>query len=311
MNYFEPYASELRIVFAEAKQRIATFPEPFNQAGLAYLHKFNVFERDSSKNYICYLLPYWINEAVSIPIWHCRALSLANVFNMLYYFLQDDVMDESPAAWKEQLALAHLCHSELETILRDLFAADSSFWSYRQLYVNEWATAVVHEDKHDYFKTDIVMVAKKASPLKLASTGVLLLADRPELISQVERLVDYSLVLLQMADDLTDWEDDLQERNYNCLLSMIHAKRPSAHLSLYKHEVESYIYDRGLMNDYSKRSKDILDIQNNSPVHIESLLSFSHSIYGGISSFTDQIEQTKRSLLSGGFDYILSNNQKN
>lgn len=218
-------------------------------------------------------------------------------------------MDEAPAAWKERLALAHLCHSEQESILRVLFAADSTFWSYRQQYVHEWAAAVVHEDKHDFFMTDIMRVAQKASPLKLASTGLLLLADLPELIAEVDELVDQSLVLLQMADDLADWEDDLQEGNYNCLLSLIRAERPSTPFPLSSQEVESHIYDRGLMNVYCARGKDILDILNNSPFRIEPLYFFGHSIYQGIASFTKQVEHTRRTLLSGGFDYILSNHQ--
>ncbi|MGO4111085.1 hypothetical protein [Paenibacillus sp. YAF4_2] len=310
MNYFEPYASELHIVFSEARQRIANFPEPFRHAGLTYLDKFDVFKPDSSKNYICYLLPYWVNETTSIPIEQCRSLAIANVFNMLYYFLQDDVMDETPSAWKEQLALAHLCHEELEAILRELFAADSPFWSYRHQYVNEWAQAVVNEDKHDYFMTDVVKIAKKASPLKLASTGVLLLADHSELIEQVEKLVDYSLVLLQMADDLDDWEDDLKEGNYNCLLSIIHAKRPY-NSPLHAKEASSYIYDRGLLSTYCTYSKETLDILINSPLQLRSLFTFSHSINEGITSYAEKVEQTKESLLLGGFDYILSNNQKN
>ncbi|TCM89824.1 hypothetical protein EV294_111114 [Paenibacillus sp. BK033] len=308
MNYFDPYRTELQLVFSEAKRRIAHFPEPFNESGLAYLRKFDVFERESSKNYICYLLPYWINETSSIPIDQCRMLSLSNVFSMLYYFLQDDVMDETPAAWKEQLALAHLCHFEMEAILRELFAASSPFWGYRQRYMNEWASAVVQEDKHDYFMTDIVQVAKKASPLKLASTGVLLLANRPEKIASVEELVDYSLVLLQMADDLTDWEDDLTEGNYNCLISLIRAKRQSIH-PLQANEAESYIYDRSLMTEYCNRGKEVFGILNNAEIGIAPLLSFSYFIYEGIAGFTNRAENTRRTLLSGGFDYILSNFQ--
>ncbi|GLX66266.1 hypothetical protein [Paenibacillus glycanilyticus] len=305
-----PYASELQLVFSEAKRRITDFPEPFAQAGLAYLQKFDVFERASSKNYICYLLPYWINEVAPIPISQCRELAIANVFNMLYYFLQDDVMDESPAAWKEQLALAHLCHAELEAILRGLFTAESSFWHHGQQYVQEWASAVVHEDKHDFFKTDFIKVAKKASPLKLASTGVLLLADRQELIAQVDQLVDLALVLLQMADDLADWEEDLQEGNYNCLIAIIHDKRHST-LPLQAHEIESYIYDRGLLIDFCARGKTILDTLNHSQFHVRPIFSFGVSIYDGLASFSEKVEHTKRTILLGGFDYILSNNQKN
>lgn len=49
MNYFDPYVSELQLVFTEAKRRIALFPEPFDKAGLVYLSKFDVFEKEAPK----------------------------------------------------------------------------------------------------------------------------------------------------------------------------------------------------------------------------------------------------------------------
>jgi hypothetical protein len=304
-NYLEPYKEELLQVFTEARARITRFPAPFNQNGLIYLDKFDLFQKESAKNYICYLLPYWMNETTNIPIEQCRHLSLANVFNMLYYFLQDDVMDVTPTAWKEQLALAQLLHSELESILREMFDAGSPFWNYRQKYVNEWATTVVNENKEDYFMSDNLMIAKKASPLKLASTGALLLANQFNLIEEVEKLVDHSLVVLQLADDLADWKEDLQENNYNCLLSMIKSLKKQEEL-LHSSEVESYIYDRSLLLEYTNRCHEHIDYISKHSLQIKDLNLFSYSIYEDLYKYAIQIEDNKAALLFGGFDYILS-----
>ncbi|MCK9856976.1 class 1 isoprenoid biosynthesis enzyme [Paenibacillus sp. ATY16] len=306
-NYLDSFKEELLEVFSEARVRINKFPSPFNQKGLVYLDKFDVFQKESAKNYICYLLPYWMNEITNITVEQCRKFSLANVFNMLYYFLQDDVMDETPIAWKEQLALAQLLHSEFEFILREMFEAASPFWNYRQKYVNEWAVTVVNENKEDYFMSDNLMIAKKASPLKLASTGALLLANQPEKIEEVEQLVDHSLVLLQLADDLADWKEDLQDNNYNCLLSMIKAiKKQEAPLEVL--EVESYIYDRSILLDYTNSCHEHISFIANHTLQLKHLLHFSYSIYEDLYHFAKQVDETKTALLSGGFDYILSNN---
>lgn len=306
-NYLDPFKEELLRVFTEARVRINTFPAPFNQNGLIYLDKFDIFKKESAKNYICYLLPYWMNETTSLPIEKCRQLSLANVFNMLYYFLQDDVMDETPTAWKEQLALAQLLHSELESILREMFDSASPFWDYRQKYVNEWAVTVVSENNKDYFNSNSLMIAKKASPLKLASTGALLLSNQAELIEQAEELVDHSLVLLQLADDLTDWKEDMQENNYNCVIAMIKTLHQQE-LPLRISDVESYIYDRSLLLAYTNRCHEHISFITSHPLQIDDLNTFSYSIYEDLYNYAKQIEDTKNSLLLGGFDYILSKN---
>jgi hypothetical protein len=192
-----------------------------SNAGIAYLKKFSVLEEDSTKNYICYLLPFWVKELTGITNEEARKLSLANVFIMLYFFIQDDLMDTAPVEWKQQLALGNLFYLEFLEIYRDEFPSDSPFWLYFRTYITEWADSVTNENDQDYFKHQPTRVATKASPLKLASTGALLLSNKADTIDIVTDFIDHVLVTLQMVDDWVDWQDDLEEGSYNCLLSMI------------------------------------------------------------------------------------------
>ena len=64
-------------------------------------------------------------------------------------------------------------------------------------------------------------VAKKASPVKNASTGALLLSNQAHLIPVVTAAVEQTLITLQMLDDWADWEEDLEEGFYNCLLASL------------------------------------------------------------------------------------------
>ncbi len=54
---------------------------------------------------------------------------------------------------------------------------------------------------------------------KIPVPGVLLLANQAHLIPAVTAAVEQTLVTLQMLDDWADWEEDLEEGFYNCLLA--------------------------------------------------------------------------------------------
>ena len=55
-----------------------------------------------------------------------QTMSLANVFIMLYFFIQDDVMDspEVQADWNEQLALSNLFYLLFLDLYRQEFPPD-------------------------------------------------------------------------------------------------------------------------------------------------------------------------------------------
>ncbi len=58
MDWFIAHKKDLDDVFPEAEHIVRAFPAPLDHLGLAYLAKFDGSKEDSTKNYICYLLPY-------------------------------------------------------------------------------------------------------------------------------------------------------------------------------------------------------------------------------------------------------------
>ena len=146
-NWKTEAQGELAIVFAEAKAIIAAYPAPLGDRGLRYLEKFNPMEANSTKNYICYSLPFWLHGAVSADIRICRRMSLANVFIMLYFFIQDDVMDSLDVQkdWNEQLALCNLFSLSFLDLYRQEFPSTSPFWVHYSTYITEWAVSVATE----------------------------------------------------------------------------------------------------------------------------------------------------------------------
>lgn len=75
MDWLNDYEDELRLVFQESRRIISEFPEPLNQQGMSYLEHFNVFNAESHKNYICYILPFWLQrdaESLQRLLARCR-----------------------------------------------------------------------------------------------------------------------------------------------------------------------------------------------------------------------------------------------
>lgn len=308
MEWFTRYKEQLAYVYRTAEARIALFPEPLNTIGLVYADKFNPVKQESGKDYICSLLPYWVQEPSGINDSQCEKLALANVYGMLYFFIQDDVMDSQPASgWKEQLALGNLLMLEMFSMFRELFPSHSSFWSYYHRYVTTWAESVTNEQRDDYFIRNPLRTAGKAGPVKIACTGALLLTDRTELIEKLEHAIDIVLMTLQMADDYADWKEDLADGSYNGLLAMIASYR-TADTHLTEKEAENEIYIRGCMKPYIQRS-----IENHTNLlaldtKADELVAFHTYLMNHLIHTYETIESNKRNLIKGGFNYFLSRN---
>ncbi|TMV50284.1 hypothetical protein FE783_12075 [Paenibacillus mesophilus] len=309
MNWLEPYKKELVEVFAEAERLIAAFPAPLNERGLAYVSRFHPFRADSTKNYICYLLPYWLdhdsveNKDAAI----CSRMSLANVFVMLHFFIQDDLMDTAPTKWKEQLALDHLLHMQFLELYRPMFDSGSPFWTYFRQYVTEWATSVSDEREREAFHDRPSRIAHKASPVKLASTGLLLLSGRSELIPDVSDMVDEVLITLQMADDWTDWREDLQQGSANTLIAFINRERRTA-AELYEKDLETSIYVGGYLSRFAQLAVDRHQRLKAYGLRLPHLIDFHEYLTANLLSAASTIERDKSRLLQGGFAYWLSKN---
>ncbi|WP_190866936.1 hypothetical protein [Paenibacillus arenilitoris] len=308
MEWYNRYKPQLALVYEEAGRRIASFPAPLGAAGLAYADKFDPVKQDNGKDYICCLLPFWMKEAAGIGDGECRSLALANVYGMLYFFIQDDVMDGAPSAdWKKQLALGNLLLLEMLAVLRGLFPSESPFWGYYHRYVNTWADSVMNEAAADYFMSDPLRTAGKAGPVKIASTGALLLAGRQKAIGRMEQAVDLVLTTLQMSDDWADWKTDLEEGSYNGLLALLAASRNSEE-RLTERQAENAIYVRGGLKPYVQVARDnhrrLVELE----IHAAELIDFHSFLLRHLNHTEETIESNRVSLLQGGFNYFLSKN---
>lgn len=305
MEWYNRYKNQLKQIYTEAESFIATFPEPLNSIGLAYADKYNPVKHDSGKDYICCLLPFWSKELSGISESQCKRLALANVYGMLYFFIQDDVMDNSPSTnWKEQLALGNLLLLEMFSVFRELFPSDSPLWSYYHRYVTTWADCVVNENREDYFVNKPIRTAGKAGPVKIASTGSLLLSGREELIGKLEHVVDIVLMTLQMADDYADWKEDLADGSYNGLLAMIAAGASEKPLT--EKDAENAIYIRGCMKQYVQMAHNNHEMLLAMDTGANEILDFHAYLLKHLNNVTETIDINKKLLLKGGFNYFLS-----
>lgn len=312
MKWLHAYENDLKLAFEEAEERLAHFPESFRQPALDYLNKFNVFKEKSSKNYICYLLPYWLNQPAGIRLEDSRKMTVANIFIMLYYHLIDAAMDEPRPETTGRLPMAELIYMEFTHIFSSDFSGIASFWTYHKKYTTEWAEAVSRESSSDFFYEDPVRMGHKAAPIKGSVAGSLLLADRAHLIPRVEQAVDTVLTTLQLLDDWDDWEKDLRENSYNALISVIQTemnipreRRPTSE------EVQQGIWVHGalwrlyeLANQNHEALKDIQDI-------IPDLFAFHSELWTNLLEGAEDIDKERQGLLqAGGLGYWLSKNMK-
>lgn len=311
MEWYFAYKNELEDVFRQAEERTAAFPAQFQHQGLDYLARFNPLREDSTRNYICYLLPFWLQEIAGLAPEICRKLSLGNVFVMAHYLIQDDVMDTVTANRKSQLALSQLFYTECLNIYRELFPASSPFWSYAQAYVGEWAVSVTSEGTEDYFQGKRHRVALKASPLKMAGTGALLLGGRADLIQTITDMTDTTLLVLQMSDDWADWSEDWEENSYNCLLSHISAEQKTAYREgLSPEKIQEAIYVRSALTSYASIASQAVEQLETMEPSVSGLRMFARSIAEELGEEAVEIEKGRSHLRRGGLDFWLSSNMK-
>lgn len=305
MEWLEFYRDDLQAVFEEAEGLIARFPQPLNDKGLEYAAGFHPFLETSKKNHICYLLPLWLSELTGLDKAQLRKLSAANVLAMLYFFLQDDMMDSPGTRSKHQIPLANLLYMESLRLYRVMFSSESPFWSYMDQYIREWSDSVTNEGVRNVFIMDLGLIAGKASPVKLGSTGALLLAGQESLIPSVSERVNAALVALQMADDWSDWQEDLAEGSYNGLLAMIPDK-DSAPLTV--ESVKRQLYVGGLLESYAQAAAEHRIQSRSAATLIPHLDAFHQSLVDKLQLEAERLKREKRTLLQGGMSYMLSKN---
>jgi len=334
MLWLQPFELQLDAVFEEAKQKVAHFPKPLHELGLSYLAKFDIRQKHSTKNYVCYLLPFWIADTIqahtpssihsttvpvstsisslqSLPELSHR-MGVANIFCMLHFFIQDDLMD-TPHLSADQLhdliPLSQLFWNEFVSICGENLGDHSSFWSYYKQFLAEWASAVYNEAASDYLFQQPEMIAGKVSPLKISLIAMLLQWNRMDMLPDLLQQLDQALIVLQMNDDVTDWEEDMVERNYNCLLAFIRYEAVEHQKALFSDkitptQVQQAIYDQDVLQRYAQYAQSSFT-DTPSLFSSESLIAFRNYLIAQLYEAASSVKEARNTLLQGSLLYYI------
>ncbi|WP_138494686.1 hypothetical protein [Paenibacillus pinistramenti] len=317
MEWYIRYKEDVRWAFDQAKDQILGWEEPFRRQALHYLEGFDITRREVPTNYISFLLPFWMEEASGQSRCLSRQLSTANLFGMMSYHLLDEAMDKpgtpinevqsNQAKLHHTLALAAMLHTEFTQIYSRIFPAASPFWGYFRTYQSEWAAAVTGELDRDWLHEDPLKMGHKASLVKLAAAGMLLLGGLADEITAAGLALDHTLMLLQMLDDWEDWNLDIEELSYNSLAAMAHKELalPAEHKITYI-EMREALYTRGVLSRYADKAAEGHDAVAKSAALVPELYEFYQFLLDNLQAGAAQIEREQLLLLGGGLQYWLT-----
>lgn len=311
MKWFTNYEKDLELAFNQAEEILSAIPEEFRNQALNYLDRFHALKRPGSQNYICYLLPFWLQEAAGTRTEDSKRLTVAMIFVMMYYHLIDEVMDEPETKDnKRKLPLANLIQLEFWRIYATDYPPSSPFWSYYRKYMTEWAEVVASENESDFFQENPVRIAHKAAPVKLTVVGALLLTGREERIADFETAVDTVLMTLQMLDDWEDWEKDLQEGSYNALISAVQQelqippeRRPTPE------EIKHALYVRDILLTYAIQTDYNTAILAQTAEGLPHLQAFHDYLKQSLKDGAESLQKERNLLTQGGLAYWLTKNR--
>lgn len=311
MPAMQEYRDELELIFSEAFEEIRELPARLRERGQALLERSHPLRNGGRANRISYLLPYWMREVTNSPIELCRDMAVGNLYAMLRYSLLDDAMDgteRSQEGVRGSLALGQLLEELFRRRYGRRYPHDSKLWNCYRKYVGEWAAAVHSEMESPIDPNDFLRLARKAAPVKLGASGLLLHAGMSDRIPDAEQAVDLALAVLQLSDDWDDWKEDLADPNGNAFLSIARSRLPlSIGQTLEERTVRTAIYHyravdalASIAESYAERLRRVRGMP-------DQLIAFAYAVAEGIRADALRVEQYKRSLADeGAFAQLLS-----
>jgi hypothetical protein len=233
MDVIRDFDAESERLLDACLQRISTYPPALRRPALARLEDhWSLKQRRPHAFHIAYLLPFWLEEPFSLDRDGCRFAGLGNVFLVLYFMLQDALMDDGPGEPQGDLqSLGTFFFLDVLAPYRNLFGSDSPFWGRFEEYVAQWGASVAWErqwhrrQERAFEEGDLLRLARKAAPLKIPCAALCMLAGREEAIGFLECMVDNLMLTFQLRDDLQDWHGDLRQGRFTYFLKRVLAHR--------------------------------------------------------------------------------------
>ncbi len=251
-------ALELEIIFSRYLNEVKSIDSSLSRV---YVEKM----RELKRHDILVCLPYWLTDAMSChhPLNVIRALALGNLYGTSYILVQDRIIDRQsnllPDVNESRALLVsnHLYYKWIKEYQR-VFPAPSRFWLLFEKYLVEYTNSILWEKQehwgklHDFAETDLKYLGQKLSPLKISGAGMCLLNNRTEWIPLLSQLIEQYHIGYQLADDVSDWREDLRNRNYTYYLTQIHKTASAPALS--EQEIDGILLASTITNEVLEKS---------------------------------------------------------
>jgi hypothetical protein len=240
-------------------ERISVYPPALRQPARARLEDhWSLPQKRPHAFHIAYLLPFWLEEPFALDRDVCRLVGLSNIFLVLYFMLQDELMDANPGEYQGNLQpLVTFSFLDVMAPYRCLFGSESAFWALLEKYIAQWGLSVTWERQwhwgqvRAFEQADLILLARKAAALKIPCAALCLLAGQEEAIGTLEKMVDDLMMSFLLTDDLRDWRGDLAQGNYTYFLTRVMAHRglgPPARLT--ETDVENALFVGVVLDEF-------------------------------------------------------------
>lgn len=315
MDFLHDFDSDIRIVFDSLRNRFSNYPPAFQSEALKFLDKYNILDKDFNKNHISFLLPFWLRKAFRLDSEICRNISEGFAAGLFYFLIQDAVMDTAPGEYKgDLLPLGNLFLIDFFDKYRSLFPGTSHFWSYFKNYFIEWADSVIWDQrehqrqKKTYTREDLMIVARKAAPLKIQSAAACILGGGKDEIEQLAKIIDHIVITFQLLDDLSDWRDDHAIGSCSYFLSLVMDYCGIDNFDvLDETHVSKAVYMGGILDGMFEIVEENHSILKSVSEYYPYLTAYHTFLYNKFKFVLDAIQDEKNNRMQGGFMYALKN----
>jgi hypothetical protein len=259
MDVIEDFDAESEWLLDACVERISAYPPALRQPAQARLERhWSLAPKRPRGFHIAYLLPFWLEEPFTLDRDACRLVGLSNIFLVLYFMLQDELMDSNPGEYQGQLQpLGTFFFLDVVAPYRRLFGSESAFWADFERSIAQWGVSITWERRwhwgqaNAFEPADLILLARKAAPLKISCAALCTLAGRQATIGKLDQTVDDLMMVFLLTDDLRDWRTDLAQGSYTYFLTRVMAHRGlGAAASLTEPEVEKALFVGAVLDEY-------------------------------------------------------------